>query len=48
MACKDKLVYFDAKARAEGIRQLFAVSGTEFCDDRINFKEFKKRRPGRL
>jgi len=48
MACKDKLVYFDAKARAEGIRQLYAVSGTEFCDDRIDLEEFQKRKPGRI
>jgi len=43
----DKLVYFDAKGLGEAIRQLYVLSGTEFCDERIDFEEFKKRKAGK-
>lgn len=48
MACIDKLVYFDCKARAEAVRQLYALASIEFCDVRIDIEEFSKRKPGKL
>jgi len=47
MAEKDRLLYFDAKARGEAIRQLYILSGTEFCDERITPEEFKDRKAGK-
>jgi len=43
----DRLLYFNAKARGEAIRQLYVLSGTEFCDERImDHDEFNQKKRG--
>ena len=46
MAEMDRLLYFNAKARGEAIRQLYILSGTEFFDEKIDLEEFKERKAG--
>jgi len=47
MAEMDRLLYFNGKGLGEAIRQLYILSGTEFCDERISHEEFKRRKPGK-
>ena len=44
---KYTLVYFDAKARGELIRLIFAEANQEYEDDRITFTDWPKRKPGK-
>ena len=41
----DRLEYFDIRARAEPIRMLYALAGTEFEDDRFQFSDWRTRKP---
>jgi len=41
-----KLVYFDIEGRAETSRLLFALSGTKYSDERIDFAEWHQRKSG--
>ncbi|XP_071848856.1 S-crystallin SL11-like [Apostichopus japonicus] len=40
-----KLIYFDGKARAEAIRYLFQLSGTEFEDCRVEYEKWPELKP---
>ncbi|PIK56963.1 hypothetical protein BSL78_06164 [Apostichopus japonicus] len=43
--CDYKLIYFDGKARAEAIRYLFQLSGTEFEDCRVEYEKWPELKP---
>ena len=42
------LEYFDAKARGELIRLIFAEAKQEYVDDRFGFDEWPTRKPSKL
>ena len=41
-----KLVYFDARGRAELIRMIFAAAGVEFSDERVDHNKWPKEKSG--
>ena len=45
-AQKDKLLYFDGRARAEAIRMLYAVAEKEFEDVRVMGESWTAAKPG--
>jgi len=42
-----KLVYFDARGRAEISRLIFAASGTQFTDERVAYTQDWSKNAGR-
>ena len=42
-----KLTYFNAKARAEPIRMVFAQAGVAFEDKRVSGDEWKELKPSK-
>ena len=42
-----KLIYFNARGRAEVIRLLFAAAGVKYEDCRLNGEEFVKPKAGK-
>lgn len=43
---KDKLIYFDFRARAEAIRMMYALAGAELEFEIMSFLQWPRRRRG--
>ena len=48
MASGDKLVYFDARARGEPTRMLYALAGKSLKDERVTIEQWPSQKEGRL
>ena len=46
MAAKDRLLNINVRARAEGVRMLYSLSGTPYEDDRVPFADWDSRKAG--
>lgn len=44
----DKLIYFDARARAEPVRMMYAFAGEKLEDERVAFADWPKKKEGTM